>query len=72
MTVICRTVTGTEDEGELLQIGKISHHLRKLNLTFPVHAQLPLPMFILWKHKKYINAFDRCNRNYKKEDNSKK
>ena len=55
-------VVGTEDEAELLQIGRVSHHLRKLNLTFPVHAQLPLPMFILAKHKKYITAFGKCSK----------
>lgn len=59
-------VVGECTPDQLTDIGRMAHNLRKMNLTFKVHTKLPLPLFIINKHLKYLKALYAPNKNYKK------
>ncbi|MCT4606119.1 MAG: DUF3962 domain-containing protein [Marinisporobacter sp.] len=48
------TVAGEYEDKERKELGELGHVLRGLNLTFGFHAEMPLPIFVLNKHRKYI------------------
>lgn len=48
---------GTGDEKERDQLAKLGHNLRKLNIAYSFHTNLPYPLDIMKSLKKYIADF---------------
>lgn len=60
-------VVGEDNPDRLVDIGRMAHDLRKMNLTFKFHTKLPLPLFIIKKHQKYLNVLGTSYKNVKKK-----
>lgn len=48
-------VAGSSSDMEGKSLGQLAHVLRGLNITFGFHTKMPLPIFLIKKHKKYID-----------------
>lgn len=48
---------GTGDEKERDQLAKLAHNMRKLNIAYSFHTNLPYPLDIMKSLKKYITDF---------------